>query len=284
MAKKEGVDLIIGTDPDSDRVGIVVRDKAGEYVSLSGNQVGVLLTDYIISARREKGKLPENAAVISTIVSTRMTQEICTRNGVSYFEVLTGFKFIGEKIKEFEATGSNTYLFGFEESYGYLAGTYARDKDAVVAAMLIAEMALWYKRRGMTLFDAIAELYKKYGFFAERTVSITITGNDAQERMKKLMAHLREEAPREISGTGVVAARDYLSGERVILSSKKSSKTGLPPSNVLYYEFEDGNFVVVRPSGTEPKVKLYLLVRGDDEAQAGELLDRYESGFRKLLG
>jgi phosphoglucomutase len=283
MAKKEDVDLIIGTDPDSDRVGIVVRDSAGEYVSLTGNQVGVLLTDYVISARREKGTLPADAAVITTIVSTRMTAEICRRNNVAVYEVLTGFKFIGEKIKEFEASGKNTFIFGFEESYGYLAGTYSRDKDAVVASMLIAEMAVYYKRRGMTLYDAIGALYKKYGYFAERTVSIQITGNDAQSRMKILMAHLRSEAPRSVAGVKVTAARDYLSGNRVLSATGGKSSTGLPSSNVLYYELEDGNFIAVRPSGTEPKVKLYLLVKGKDADDARSLLEKYEKAFREFL-
>lgn len=283
MAKKENVDLIIGTDPDSDRAGIVVRNSAGEYVSLTGNQVGVLLADFIISARREKGKLPENPAIVSTIVSTRMTKEICRKNSVDYYEVLTGFKFIGEKIKEFEASGKNTFIFGFEESYGYLAGTYARDKDAVIASMLIAEMAVWYKRRGMTLFDAIVALYKKYGYYGERTVSIKISGSDAQSRMKKLMAQLRKEAPKSVAGVKVTAARDYESGERVDFATGEKSSTGLPSSNVLYYEFEDGNFVVVRPSGTEPKVKLYVLVSGESDSEIEKLLDKYEEGFRKLL-
>jgi phosphoglucomutase len=283
MAKKEDVDLIIGTDPDSDRVGIIVRDSKGEYVSLSGNQVGVLLTDFVISARSEKGTLPKNPAVITSIVSTHMTSEICRRNNVDIYEVLTGFKFIGEKIKEFEDTGSNTFIFGFEESYGYLAGTYARDKDAVVASMLIAEMAVYYKNRGMTLYDAICALYKKYGYFAERTISIKITGNDAQKRMKNIMAHLRAEAPHSVAGVNVTAARDYLSGERTVLATGEKSSTGLPSSNVLYYELEDGNFVVVRPSGTEPKIKLYLLMRGTDSADAEKLLNKYEDAFRKLL-
>jgi Phosphomannomutase len=212
-----------------------------------------------------------------------MTGEICRRNGVSVSAVLTGFKFIGEKMKEFEDTGSNTFIFGFEESYGYLAGTYARDKDAVVASMLIAEMAVYYKRRGMTLYDAIRALYEKYGYFAERTVSIKITGNDAQARMKTLMIKLRGEAPRAVAGVAVTAARDYLSGERVVLATGEKSPTGLPSSDVLYYELEDGNIIVVRPSGTEPKVKLYLLVRGKDAGEANSLLDRYEKAFRELL-
>jgi len=283
LAKKEDVDLIIGTDPDSDRVGIVVRNSDGEYVSLTGNQVGVLLTDYIISARRQNGTLPENAAVVTSIVSTRMTEEICRRNNVAIFNVLTGFKFFGEKIKEFEATGSHTYIFGFEESYGYLAGTYARDKDAVVASMLIAEMAVWYKNKGMTLYDAIEALYKKYGYYAERTISIKITGNGAQDRMKKMMADLRSEAPREINGVKVKAVRDYLSGERVDLETGEKTPTGLTASNVLYYELCDGNFVVVRPSGTEPKVKLYLLVSGKNQQETAALLDSYETEMRKLL-
>ncbi len=283
LAKKENSDLIIGTDPDSDRAGILVRDQKGDYVSLTGNQVGVLLADFIIRARREKGTLPANAAIISTIVSTRMTREICRRNGVDYFEVLTGFKFIGERIKEFEATGSHTFLFGFEESYGYLAGTYARDKDAVVASMLIAEMAVWYRKRGMTLFDAVGALYEKYGFFAERTVSIKIEGSDAQERMRKLMLHLRAEAPREAAGRPVLAVRDYQSGERVEFATGARSATNLPKSNVLYYEFGDENYVVVRPSGTEPKVKLYVLAHAAAQQDAAALLDSLEQGFRELL-
>ena len=283
LAKKEGSDLIIGTDPDADRVGIVVRDRAGEYVSLTGNQVGELLTDYVISARREKGLLPADAAVVSTIVSTRMTGEICRRNGVAYYEVLTGFKFIGEKILEFEQDGGHTFLFGFEESYGYLSGTYARDKDAVVASMLIGEMAAWYKTKGLTLYEALQALYAKYGRYAERTVSIRMEGIDALERMKKLMSRLRDEAPTQVAGVSVAAVRDYLSGERRVLATDETAPTGLPKSNVLYYELADSNAVIVRPSGTEPKVKLYILVRGNDEAQAAALLDRYEQAFRELM-
>lgn len=283
MANKENVDLIIGTDPDADRTGIVVRDSKGEYVSLTGNQVGILLTDYVINARREKGILPDNAALVTSIVSSRMAPEICRQNNVAVYKVLTGFKFIGEKIKEFQASGSNTFIFGYEESYGYLAGTYARDKDAVVASMLISEMAVYYKRRGMTLFDAINALYKKYGYYAERTISIVITGNDAQQRMKSLMKHLREEAPREIGGTEVVAARDYLPGKRTVLSTGEQSSTGLPSSNVLYYELADENCVVVRPSGTEPKIKLYLLMKGKDAEDSENLLNKYEKALRELL-
>ncbi|HEX3025761.1 MAG TPA: phospho-sugar mutase [Clostridia bacterium] len=270
LAKRNGIDLIIGTDPDADRVGVIVRNAAGEYLSLTGNQVGVLLTDYVISARREKGTLARDAAVISTIVSTRMTSEICRKNGVSIYEVLTGFKFIGEKIKEFEESGKHTFLFAFEESYGYLSGTYARDKDAVVGSMLIAEMAAWYRAKGMTLYDALEGLYQKYGYFAEKTVSIKMEGMDALEKMKKMMADLRGKTPEEIAGIRVAAVRDYQSGERIETASLQRSPTGLPKSNVLYYEMEDGSSVIVRPSGTEPKVKLYLLVKAKDKKRSGD--------------
>ncbi len=283
LAKKENSDLIIGTDPDADRVGIVVRDAEGDYVSLTGNQVGVLLADYIISAKKEKGDLPANGAVVSTIVSTAMTDAVCKPNGVSVFRVLTGFKFIGEKIKEFEASGSNTFLLGFEESYGYLAGTYARDKDAVIGSMLIAEMAAWYKLKGKTLFEALQALYEKYGYYAERTVSIKMEGFNAKERMQDMMSHLRDETLASIGATAVTAERDYLKGTRKELATKKKEPTGLPESDVLYYELADGNSVIVRPSGTEPKVKLYLLMHGKSSAEANALLDRYEKAMRAVL-
>lgn len=283
MAKKEGIDLIIGTDPDADRVGVVVRDGAGEYVSLTGNQVGVLLVDYIISAKKEKGTLPSNGAVVSTIVSTAMTDAICQQNQVALFRVLTGFKFIGEKIKEFEASGAHTFLLGFEESYGYLAGTYARDKDAVVGSMLIAEMAAWYKNKGITLFEALGTLYKKYGYYAERTVSVKMEGFNATEHMADLMKHMRSETLEEIGGIKVTAERDYLKGTRQVVGEKKPEPTGLPESDVLYYELADGNTVIVRPSGTEPKVKLYLLVKGKDAKDAESLLDQYEQAMRELM-
>ncbi|HCC00352.1 MAG TPA: phosphoglucomutase [Ruminococcaceae bacterium] len=283
MAKKEDIDLIIGTDPDADRVGIIVRDNAGEYISVTGNQVGELLTDYLISCKKEKGILPDNAAVVSTIVSTAMTDVICERNNVKLFRVLTGFKFIGEKIKEFEASGKYTYLFGFEESYGYLAGTYARDKDSVVASMLIAEMAAWYKHKGMTLFEALTALYEKYGYYAERTVSIKFDGFDAKEKMDEIMSHLRNRMLKQINGVDVVAKRDYLRGTRQKTDGSDPEPTHLPESDVLYYEMVDGNSVVVRPSGTEPKIKLYLLMNGTDKQQVTQLLEQYEKEMRDLI-
>jgi phosphoglucomutase len=283
MAKKLGVDLIIGTDPDSDRAGIVVRGPGGEYVSLTGNQVGAMLTDFIISTRREKGMLPDNAAVVTTIVSTRMAGGICKANGVDEYETLTGFKFIGEKIKEFEESGSNTFIFGFEESYGYLCGSYTRDKDAVLASMLIAQMAAWYKLKNMTLYDALMKLYEKYGYYAEKTTSIRVEGGDALLKMGKTMKRLRAESPTELAGTKIIAVRDYLSGERRTLPGGVTEPTGLPKSDVLVYELADGCTAIIRPSGTEPKIKLYLLVKAEGRDAGDALISRYETAARALL-
>jgi len=283
LAKRVNSDLIIGTDPDADRMGIIVRDDKGEYVSLTGNQVGVLLADYIITARKEKSKLPADAAIITSIVSTQMTKAVCKDNNVKFFEVLTGFKFVGEKIRELEQTGEATFIFAFEESYGYLAGTYARDKDAVVASMLISEAAAFYKCKGMTLYKALQSLFEKYGFFSEKTINIKMDGYDALERMKKLMEKLRSELPSEIGGVSVVASRDYLKGIRTLHSTGEKTPTGQSKSNVLFYEMADGSSIIVRPSGTEPKVKLYLLVRSESKKQAEELINNYEQSLKSFF-
>ncbi|MGE4284165.1 MAG: phospho-sugar mutase [Clostridia bacterium] len=261
MAKKEDVDLIIGTDPDCDRVGIIVRNQEGEYVTLSGNQVGVLLTEYILSQKKRKGTLSSKALVIKTIVTTEMARAVAENYNVEIIDVLTGFKFIGEKIKEFEENGNNKeYVFGFEESYGYLAGTYARDKDAVVASMLIAEMAAWYKSRGMTLFEGMQELYDQYGVYLESLKSITLEGKAGIEKMQTIMEELRESTPTEINGVRVTALRDYKAGKRYDLIHNKEEAIGLPKSDVLYFEMEDKSWFVVRPSGTEPKIKIYFSI------------------------
>ncbi len=281
MAKKNNVDLIIGTDPDADRCGTVV--KAGDgYVTISGNQMGALLLDYIITARREQGTLPENAAAIKSIVSTMMVNKIAEENGVKLFEVLTGFKFIGEKIKEFETTGEYEFIFGFEESYGYLAGTYARDKDAVVAAMLIAEMACYYKTKGMNLYEAMNALYKKYGYFKESTTSVVFEGFGAQERMKDIMAKLRENAPSEI-GLPVIRVRDFQKREIMDVATGQATPLDYVKSDVLYYDLEGGNSAVIRPSGTEPKVKLYVLANGGNEAEADEIVAKVTAAGKELL-
>ena len=254
LAREKDADIVIATDPDCDRVGVAVK-KAGDYVLLSGNMTGVLLTDYMISQMKAKGSLPKNGVIISTIVSTDMTRAIAEANGLAYMEVLTGFKYIGEKIKEFEEN-DNTYVFGFEESYGYLAGTYARDKDAVVAGLLICEAAVYYRNRGMSLYDALQSLYEKYGLYREYVESVTLKGVDGQGDIRKIMAALRNDPPKVIAGSSVVEVHDYKTG--VCLKNGKTEKITLPVSDVLYYVTEDKSWACVRPSGTEPKIKLYF--------------------------
>jgi phosphoglucomutase len=243
---------------------VVVRNKEGEYVTLSGNQMGVLLTEYVLSQKKEKGTLPSNGVVIKTIVTTEMARAVAEHYDVEIMDVLTGFKFIGERIKEFEENGNKKqYVFGFEESYGYLAGTYARDKDAVVAAMLIVEMAAWYKSRGMSLFEGMQELYDRYGVYLESLKSITLEGKEGIEKMKAIMDRLRKETPEEINGVKVTVLRDYKASKRYDMTHNKEEVIHLPKSDVLYFELEDKSWFVVRPSGTEPKIKIYFSVVSD---------------------
>lgn len=284
LAKKNNTDLIIGTDPDSDRVGIIVRDSDGEYVNFTGNQTGALLTDYILSQYTEKKTMPKNPVVIKTVVTTEMIRAITAYYGVEMMEVLTGFKFIGEKIKEFEADNSHSFVFGFEESYGYLSGTYARDKDAVVASMLIVEMAAWYKKHGMTLYDAMQKLYKKYGWYSEGVISIVEEGIEGPAKIAAMINKLRTDCPKEIAGLSVDAVRDYSTG---IITRKdgSSGETKQPKNNMLYLELEnDAGWLAVRPSGTEPKLKLYFGLREDDkaaaEAKLAELMRDTEAKIR----
>lgn len=268
LALDVGADFIIGTDPDADRVGVVVRDKTGEFIALSGNQVGALLLDYVFRARQSTGNLPSNAAAVKSIVSTEMATAICRKYGVTMFNVLTGFKFIGEKIKEFEATGEYTYVFGFEESYGYLAHTHARDKDAVGASLLIAEMAAYYREKGMTLSDALESLYAELGVYFETTLSITMKGIDGPEKTRALMSRLRSTRPEALGGIGVSRVSDLAQGAM-----------GLPKSDVIYYNLSDGSVLIVRPSGTEPKVKVYVLVRGETTEAAQEKAESIRKDF-----
>ena len=277
--EKIDADIIIGTDPDADRVAAVVKDKDGKYKVLTGNQTGSLMLDYIINARRKKNTLPENACAIKTIVSTEMVAEICKQNNIELKNVLTGFKFIGEKIKEFEASGEFTYIFGFEESIGYLVGTYARDKDAVVGTMMIAEMAAYYKTLGMTLYDGLEKLYEKYGYFIEKTENMYFEGIEGKEKMKALMESFRKELPEKIGGLKVVEFRDYLTDEKIDISSGEKSSTGLPKSNVLYYLLEKDVYAIIRPSGTEPKIKLYLMAKGESKADVEEKVDNVAKEF-----
>lgn len=282
-AKECGADLIIGTDPDADRVGIIVKNKEGEYVNFTGNQVGALLSEYILSSLKERGELPKDGYIVKTIVTTNLVKAICSAYGVEMKEVLTGFKFIGEKIKESEQTGVGTYLFGFEESYGYLKGTYARDKDAVVATMLIAEMTLYYREKGITLSEQMENIYKKYGYYVEYVESVVMEGMDGSAKISGIMDNLRKNTPQSVAGKKVVAVRDYETSVRTELESGKTEEILLPKSNVIYLELEDGNNFVVRPSGTEPKIKLYCLMRGDSKTEAEALVEAVKADIKNIV-
>lgn len=283
LAKANGVDLIIGTDPDADRTGIVLKNSEGEYVTLSGNQVGVLLIDYVITAKKLTGTMPEHPAVLKSLVTTEMARAAAKANGVDCFDTFTGFKFLAEKIKQFETTGSHEYLFAFEESYGYLAGDYARDKDAVTASMLIAEMAAYYRTKGMTLYDAMQTMYEKYGFYTEQTISITMPGVAGLERMKELMAELRQTPLTEVGGHKVEYIRDYQSGVRTQVSDGKTETMELSGQNVLYYELEGGTSFIIRPSGTEPKVKVYIMAKADSKAASDEKVAKLAAAAQEIV-
>lgn len=282
MARENDVDLIIGTDPDGDRCGVVVRN-GDDYETLTGNQIGVLLLDYLITARREQGTLAPNSAAVKSIVSTTMANAICEANGIKLFETLTGFKYIGEKIKEFLETGQYTFLFGFEESNGYLAGTYARDKDAVVASMLIAEMGCMYRTKGISLYQGIQALYEKYGFFKEGVTSASFSGLEAKAKMNSIMEGLRNDPPEKL-GLKVERIRDYSTGKILNVKDGSTGETGLPESNVLFYDLEGGCSLIIRPSGTEPKIKLYVMTRGQSEKEAQELYDMVKAAGMEKLG
>ena len=282
LAKQVGSDLIIGTDPDSDRVGTMVRGKDGEYRTITGNQMGVLLLDYIITARREAGTMPANPAFIKTIVTTNMGREIAEKNGVHVDETFTGFKFMAEKLAEYKRAGSYEYILAYEESYGYMMGDYVRDKDAVTASMMIAEMAAYYFSKGMTLADALEGLYEKYGWFTEKTLNLVMPGLDGLEKMKALMASLRAKPPREIGGASVLGMRDYQNGTVSVAELGVVGKTHISGSNVLYFELEDGTSFIVRPSGTEPKIKVYILTQGADRAECEARVAKYTSYAEEL--
>ncbi len=272
LAKEKNADLIIGTDPDADRVGVLVKDETGEYIVLTGNMTGVLLMDYIIGQKKALDMLPKNSAVLTTIVSTKMSKAIADYYGITLFEVLTGFKFIGEKIKEFEENGEYTYLFGFEESYGYLAGTHARDKDAVVATLLVCELAAFYKSQGMNLYEALQTLYKKYGYYKEELRSLTLKGIEGMEKIQMILSQLRKHPPTSFADKDVVEIRDYDQQRSYHLKTGTEVPIMLPSSNVLYFVLEDASWFCVRPSGTEPKVKFYFGVKAKEENIAEQKL------------
>lgn len=283
LAEKIDADIILGTDPDCDRVGAVVKTKDGSYTVLTGNMTGTLICNYICSQKAKLGTLPKNGALVSTIVSSEMTKAIAKKYNLAYFDVLTGFKYIGEKIKEFEQTGGYQYVFGFEESYGCLSGTYARDKDAVVASLLICEMAAYYKSRGMSLYDGLMELYDTYGVYKEIIHSITLKGIEGIENMKKIMDTLRKDAPSEIAGVKVTETRDYLEDKIVDVATGKVSPTNLPKSNVLYFTLADDTWFCVRPSGTEPKIKIYFGTKADTVENAEKKIATAQDGIMKVV-
>ena len=283
LAKQVGSDLVIATDPDADRVGVMSRDRSGEFVCITGNQMGALLLDYVISARRVAGKMPKKPYAVKTIVSTELVSRICEVQGIKLFNVLTGFKFIGEVIKRHEEGGEDgQFIMGFEESYGYLFGGYARDKDAVSATMLICEMTAHYRKRGMTLSDALADLFARYGYYRDLTHDIYMEGLDGIERRRRMMTGLRERMPKVLGGQEVLRVGDYLAGTLTDLASGKSEPTNLPISDVLSFETAAGDKILVRPSGTEPKVKIYILAHGKSQEALADKIDAYLADTRRF--
>ncbi len=282
LANKEGADFILGSDPDADRIGLMVRGKDGKFIVLSGNQTGVLLLDYVIGAKKRQGTLPENAVALKTIVTTEMARRVCEVNGVKMYDTFTGFKFMAEKKNALEEKGEGKVIFSYEESFGYMMGDYVRDKDAVTASLVATEMAAWYFDRGMTLYDALQELYEKYGFYQEKTMNLVMPGLDGIQKMAKLMADLREQPPVEIAGVAVKEQKDYKEGSVKCVECGKVSKMELSGSNVLRYEMADGTSLLVRPSGTEPKVKVYILTNGKDKRSCEEKVERYAAWAESL--
>ena len=283
IADNVGSDLVIATDPDSDRVGVMTRTADGSFKTITGNQMGALLLDYAICARRAQGTLPEDAYCVKSIVSTDMAYRIATANGVKLHDVLTGFKFIGEVIKNYEAVGNaDGFVLGFEESYGYLLGSYARDKDAVEASMMILEMTAYYKKQNMTLSDALDALYEKYGIYTERMIDIYMEGLDGIEKRKRVMQGLRDNPPKSIGGVNVTLVGDYKIGSVLNVRDGSVSATGQPSSDVLYYTLENEDKIIVRPSGTEPKIKIYILAHGDDMDEVNEKAELYSIDSRKM--
>ena len=284
LARENDVDFILGTDPDSDRVGIMIRNHSGEYRPVTGNQTGVLLLDYLIGAMRRSGKMPEKPVALKTIVTTEMARKVAESNGVTCYDTFTGFKFMAEKKNALEAAGEGKVIFSYEESYGYMLGDYVRDKDAVTASMLLTEMAAWYAAQGMTLFDALEKLYEKYGHYAEKTYNLVMPGLDGLKKMADLMAGLRAKPPVEIAGVAVREQKDYQDGSVVRVSDGVRSAMELSGSNVLRYEMADGTSLIVRPSGTEPKVKVYILANGENKAVCDEKVAKYAAWAETLKG
>ena len=282
IAKREGADFILGSDPDADRVGIMVNTGNGEFKVISGNQTGVLLLDYLIGAMKRSGKLPEKPVALKTIVTTEMARKVAEVNGLACYDTFTGFKFLAQKKDQLEESGQGKVIFSYEESYGYMLGDYVRDKDAVTASLMLTEMAAWYAGQGMTLYDALQALFAKYGHYGEKTLNLVMPGLDGLKKMAALMDGLRKQPPADIGGTQVVCRKDYQDGSVVDVKTGEKTTMELSGSNVLRFELADGTSVLVRPSGTEPKVKVYVLTRGDDQAQCDERVARYAAWAESL--
>lgn len=283
LAEEKDADIILATDPDADRLGVYAKDaKTGRYVSFTGNMSGMLIAEYILRERTRMGTLPEKAALVETIVTTDMAKAIAEEYHVALIEVLTGFKYIGEQIRIFEETGSYNYVFGLEESYGCLAGTYARDKDACVAVMMLCEVAAYYRTQGKTLWDAMVDMYEKYGYYREGLATITLKGIDGAEKIGKIMEGFRKEPPKKMGDFKVLAVRDYLEGKRKDLADGKEQVLNLPKSNVMYYELENQAWCCVRPSGTEPKIKFYFGVRGDSLEDSEQKLNKLKTDMENI--
>ena len=282
LAKKVNADLILGSDPDADRVAIQVRDKTGQYVQISGNQTGVLLLDYLIGAKKRAGTLPADAVALKSLVTTDMARVVAEANGVKSYNTFTGFKFMAEKKNQLEAAGQGHVIFSYEESIGYMIGDYVRDKDAVTASLLLTEMTAWYAAQGMTLLDALDALYAKYGYYGEKTLNLVMPGLEGMALMANLMAKLRQTPPAEIAGTTVLRQKDYQDGTERDTASGAVSPMALVGSNVLAYDLADETTIVVRPSGTEPKIKVYVLAKGKDSTDSQEKVAKYTAWAETL--
>lgn len=283
MAKFENPDIIFGTDPDCDRIGVVVKDNSGDYKVLTGNQTGMLLADYILKSLKDEGRLSSKGAIIKTIVTTEGVKNIADFYGVELINTLTGFKYIGEKIGEFENTKSNDFIFGLEESYGYLAGTFVRDKDAVIASTLISEMALYYKEKGLTLYEALIELYEKFGYTQEKLISIELAGKEGQEKIAKCIDTLRNNPIKEVLGVKVKTLFDYKLSKEIDNNTSSEREINLPKSNVLKYILEDNSWFVIRPSGTEPKMKIYLAIEAKNLNESNEKIEEFNKDVMNII-
>ena len=282
LGRQVGADVLVATDPDADRVGVEVLQKDGSYLNLSGNQIGAIMAKYILEAHKNAGTLPENAALCKSIVSTDLVTKIAESYGATMFNVLTGFKFIAEKIQEFEEKHNHTYMMGFEESFGYLIKPFVRDKDAIQAVLVVAELAAYYRSRGLTLADGIEEIYKEYGYYAEKTISVTLSGVDGADQIKAIMAKFRNNAPKEWNGTAISVVEDFKAQTSTVADGTVTALT-TPPSDVLKYTLADGSWIAVRPSGTEPKIKFYIAVVGDSNEESQTKIANIEAEINAFV-